>query len=86
MIVEAAKHLTQIWKQQGIELGIEKGIEKGGLKEKHEVLIRLLDLKFGLNGEEKEHIRSVQSPEVLDSALDAVVLSDDKAAVLRLLG
>ncbi len=89
MIVEAAKHLTQIWMQQGIEQGfekgIEKGIEKGGLKDKHEVLIRLLDLKFGLEGDEKERIRKVQSPGLLDSALDAVVLSDDKMSVLKIL-
>jgi hypothetical protein len=77
MIVEAAKHLTQIW--------LEQGIEKGGLKDKHEVLIRQLDLKFGLEEYEKDRIRSVQSPEVLDSALDALVLSDDKTSVLRIL-
>ncbi len=85
MLTEAAEQLTQIWLKQGIEQGIEKGIEKGELKERHEVLIRLMDLKFGLKQEEKRMIRGIQSPEILNSALDAVVISDNKISILEIL-
>ncbi len=77
MLSEAAEQLTQIW--------LKQGIEKGELKEKHEVLIRQMDLKFGLEQEEKEMIQGIQIPEILDSALDAVVTSDDKTSILEIL-
>ena len=85
MLTEAAEQLTQIWLKQGIEQGIEKGVEKGELKDKHEVLIRLMDLKFGLEQKEKEMIRGIPSPEILNSALDAVVISDNKMSILEIL-
>lgn len=59
--------------------------EKGELKEKHNVLIRLLELKYGLNEDERSLILSSSDFEKLDDALDAVVLSDNKKSVLKLL-
>ncbi|RKX75381.1 MAG: hypothetical protein DRP49_04715 [Spirochaetes bacterium] len=93
MFAETAERLVKRWREEGIEQGIEQGIkqgieqgiEQGELKEKHEILIRLMELKFGLDDNEREMIRKVQSPGVLDSALDAVVIVNDKLSVLGML-
>lgn len=61
---------------------LNEGIQQGELSEKHEVLIRLVDLKFGLAEDEKVRIRDIQSPGLLDSALDAFATGDDKFGVL----
>ena len=77
--------IAQRIKQDLLNEGIQQGIEKGELNDKHEVLIRQLDLKFGLTEDEKDRIRYVQSPVLLDSALDAVVTGEDKQGLLALL-
>ncbi|MCK5251141.1 MAG: Rpn family recombination-promoting nuclease/putative transposase [Spirochaetaceae bacterium] len=64
---------------------LNEGIEQGEMNEKHEVLIRLVDLKFGLTEDEKDRIRNVQSPVLLDSALDAFATDEDKQGLLALL-
>ena len=61
---------------------LNEGLEQGKLSDKHDVLIRQIDLKFGLKEDEKNLIRKVQEPWLLDSALDAVVTGEDKSGVL----
>ena len=39
-------------------------------------------MKYGLKEDEKNLIRKVQEPWLLDSALDAVVTGEDKSGVL----
>ena len=58
-------------------------LNEGKLSEKHDVLIRQIDLKFGLKEDEKNLIRNIQEPWLLDSALDAVVTGEDKSGVLE---
>jgi len=70
MLVDIAEKLTQ------------KLMREGQLSEKHNVLIRLADLKFGLEEDEKNLIRNVQEPWLLDSALDAFATGEDKSGVL----
>ena len=82
MFAETAQRI----KQDLLNEGMQQGIEKGELNDKHEVLIRLVDLKFGLTEDEKDRIRNVHSPVLLDSALDAVVTNEDKKYILALLG
>ena len=57
-------------------------LKEGMLKEKHEVLIRQLILKFGMTEDEKVQIQNVQEPRLLDSALDAVVTGENKQELL----
>ena len=57
-------------------------LKEGELKEKHEVLIRQLILKFGMTEDEKVQIQNVQEPRLLDSALDAVVTGENKQELL----
>jgi len=59
--------------------------KKGKLEEKHNSLIRLLELKYSLSDDEKEHILSVTDFNKLDAVLDAVVLARDKENILKLL-
>ena len=63
----------------------KQGIEQGELEDKHNVLIRLLELKYNLSEDEKKHILSVTDFNKLDAALDAVVLAKDKENILKLL-
>ena len=72
-------------RQEGIEEGIEQGIEQGELEDKHNVLIRLLRLKYKLTEEEQNHIREVTDFNKLDAALDACVFSKEKDSVLKYL-
>ena len=74
MLAETAQKLTQKW--------LKEGIEQGELNEKHDVLIRQLNLKFGLTENEKDYIRNVEDTELLDSALDAVVTGETKQELL----
>jgi hypothetical protein len=59
--------------------------KQGKLEEKHNVLIRLLELKHSLSVNEKEHILSATDFIKLDAALDAVVLAKNKEDILKLL-
>lgn len=70
---------------EGLAEGLAKGREEGELEEKHNVLIRLLELKYSLSKEEKSHILSITDFKKLDAALDAFVFSKDKESVLNLL-
>ena len=72
-------------REEGREEGRIEGRIEGELEDKHNVLIRLLELKYGLSDEEKNQILSVSDFKKLDAALDAIVLSADKENVLKLL-
>ena len=64
---------------------MNQGIEIGTLEEKQNILIRLLELKYGLSEKEKYQILSVNAFKKLDAALDALVLSEDRESVIKLL-
>jgi hypothetical protein len=65
--------------------GIEKGIEEGKLKDKQQVLIRLLSKKYSLTEQDRQHISSITDPDKLDRALDEIVVAETKEKVLKLL-
>ncbi|RKX71489.1 MAG: hypothetical protein DRP60_14925 [Spirochaetes bacterium] len=69
----------------GIAQGLKEGLEKGKLQDKHEVLIKLLDLKFGVDEEERHRIQTVNDFQKLDAALEAIVLGVNKENILDLL-
>ena len=71
--------------KKGLEKGIEKGIEKGELEDKQNVLIRQIELKYGITEKEKSRILSVNDFKKLNSALEAVVLYNDKESALKFL-
>jgi predicted transposase/invertase (TIGR01784 family) len=77
------------WERMGIEKGLEQGIEqglaRGELRDKHAVLKRLLDRKFGLEPEDAELIEGVTDPNRLDAALDAIIDATQREEVLGLL-
>ena len=64
----------------------EKLLKEGEINAKKRILINQLLMKYGLTEDEKDRIRNIQSPVLLDSALDAVVTGKDKQGLLDLLG
>ena len=62
-----------------------EGLKEGELEDKHNVLIRQLDLKYRLTEKEKSRILSVNDLKKLDSALDTVVISNNKESVFKFL-
>jgi hypothetical protein len=55
------------------------------LEDKREMLIRQLDLRFGLKEEEAALIRKERSLELLNSCLDKILFSNTKEEVLAIL-
>ena len=82
MLAEVAQRLNQKILNQGLEQGLELGLEQGKLRDKQEVLIRLLDLKFGIEEEEKSLIQTIDDFQKLDSSLGAIVLGENKENIL----
>ena len=70
------------WERMGIEKGKEEGERIGRLEEKQEVLIRLLNRKFGLTADERDRIQSTKDLDKLDSALDVILSAATKEEVL----
>jgi len=70
MLVDIAEKLTQ------------KLMKEGQLSDKQDVLIRQMNLKFGLEEDEKNLIRNIQEPWLLDAALDAFATGENKSGVL----
>ena len=64
------------------EARILEGKREGKIEDKQETLIRLIDRKYGIADEERTLIMSIHDPDLLDAALDEIVMSDDKALVL----
>ena len=60
----------------------EKLMKEGEFGAKQKILIRQLEMKYGLTADEKEQIRNVQKLWMLDVALDTVVTGEDKQALL----
>ncbi len=63
----------------------EARIHEGEIKSKQETLIRLIDRKYRITDEERTLIMSIQDPDILDAALDEIVMSDDKTSILAAL-
>jgi predicted transposase/invertase (TIGR01784 family) len=63
--------------------GLEKGLEKGKLREKQEVLRRLMSKKFELSHEEASVIEHTEDIHALDAALDEIVMAESKEQVLE---
>ncbi|MCK5198118.1 MAG: hypothetical protein KAR21_07195 [Spirochaetales bacterium] len=68
-----------------LHMARKQGLEEGELKDKHNVLIRQIEIKYSLSDNERKHIFSVTDFDKLDAALDAVVLAKDKENILKLL-
>ena len=56
----------------------QRWLKEGELLSQQEVIIKLLDKKFGLKEEEKEFIRSVTDREKLDKVIEEVLFSESK--------
>ena len=61
---------------------IERGIEQGEIIDKQNVLIKQISKKFGVSDQEKVTIREMDSPELLDAALDVILFAKSKAEVM----
>ena len=69
---------------EGIEIGKREGNLEGQIREKKQVLIRLLEKKFGpLNAAVKQKIRHCQDRDRLDKAIDLFVGSDSVEEILE---
>ncbi len=64
---------------------LNQGLEEGKLRDKQDVLIRQLDLKFGIQEEERHLIENTEDLQKLDSSLEAIVLEKNKETILGLL-
>jgi len=63
--------------------GLEKGIQQGILIEKGNVLIKLMQKKFGLSKKEIDLINTMQNAKKLEDAIEFLVDSDNKKDVLN---
>ena len=66
--------------------GLEQGLEQGELRDKQQVLARLVTKRFGLSDAERNDIESCGDRDALDAALDEIVAAQAKEAVLAKLG
>jgi predicted transposase/invertase (TIGR01784 family) len=89
MLLQSMDKMYEQAKKEGLEKGIQEGIEEGRregkLEDKREMLIRQLDLRFGLKEEEAALIRKEQAHELLNSCLDKILFSNTKEEVLAIL-
>ena len=72
--------------QEGLQLGIRQGLQQGirqGIRQgKQDILIHLLNQKFGLEESEKILIKKITNMENLDQAIDQILSADCKEEVL----
>ena len=68
-----------------MEKGEKLGIQKGKIQEKQQVLIRLMNKKFSLAEDESRLILKIDDADLLDKALDEVIVAVEKEEVLALL-
>ncbi|TVQ18488.1 MAG: hypothetical protein EA382_17660 [Spirochaetaceae bacterium] len=73
---------AQVMLEKGRNEGLEQGLEQGSLQRSREVLIRLVDRKFGLTDAERERIVACEDQSALDAALDEILDAGSKAQVL----
>ncbi len=64
---------------------LDQGLEQGKLLSKKDMLIRQLDLKFGIQESDKQLIENTEDLNKLDFALEAIVLDSTKENILNLL-
>ena len=81
--------LAQQWlkegRKEGFEKGIQKGIEQGMLINERKTLIKLIQVKFGITDKEKKVINVASDIKKLEKALELVVISDNKKAVMKII-
>jgi hypothetical protein len=65
--------------------GEKRGEKKGEIRDKQNVLIRLLSKKFELTQKEESFIKSVFNKDKLDKALDEILFAEKKEQVLNCL-
>ena len=61
----------------------EKGMQQGQISTQKEVLRRLLNKKFTLSEQDSNYIQSVDDLELLNRALDEILVAKNKKDVLR---
>jgi len=64
---------------------LNEGLEQGKLRDKQDVLIRQLNLKFGILEKERHLIENSEDLQKPDSSLEAIVLEENKENILDLL-
>ena len=84
-VEEAYMTIADELMERGELQGIKKGIRKGKIEEKQQVLVRQLKRNFSLSLEEEHRILAVHNPDLLDTALDEIIMAKSKEAVLGLL-
>ena len=60
----------------------QESFERGERIEKQSILIKLVSKKYGIEGKEKDFIRSITHCEKLDTALEKILFSANKKQVL----
>ena len=88
-----AERLLEEGEQRGIkkgeEIGIKKGEQlgksKGKLESKQEVLIKLINQKYGITEKEKDFIRKVIDLDKLDLAIEKILTNISKDELLSIL-
>jgi len=89
-IEEGVMTFAQEVREEGIHLGEKRGLEKGEtlgkIKDKQEIVKRLLNRKLDLSEEEAARIDGIEDFEALDAALDEIIDAEDKQKVLERLG
>ena len=76
-------YLKEILEQE-TKKAIEKGFYQGKIYDKQQMLIKQLNLKFGLSMKEENIIKSCFDPEKLDRAIEKFVYAKDKREVIDL--
>ena len=78
---ELMTHADQL-RTEGRQEGRQEGEQEGRVRDKQEVLKRLLSRRFALTAQDRRRIEEAEDPDRLDAALDAVVTAETKEAVL----
>ncbi|MCP4651405.1 MAG: hypothetical protein GY853_15170 [PVC group bacterium] len=65
--------------------GEKRGEKRGELKNQQNVLIKLIEKKFGINENETKIIRTIEDLTILDKALEYILFADEKEEVLKYL-
>jgi len=71
--------------KEGMEKGREEGREEGRIRDKQEVVTRLLRKRFGVSREEVAAVEHISNGELLDALIDEIAVAESKEQVLRIL-
>jgi hypothetical protein len=85
VLMTTAEKLRKEGMEIGLEEGLIKGMEEGTLRKQQEVLIKLVNKKFGITEQESDRIRNYADTQKLDLALETILFADTKETVLRIL-